>query len=464
MRAAIYVRISRDRVGAGLGVERQEQDCRELAAQLGHTVTEVYADNDLSAYSGKPRPAYRRLLADIAAGRTDVVLAWHTDRLHRSPSELEEYIAICDARRVPTHTAKAGVLDLATPSGRLVARQLGAVARYEVEHQVERQRRAKLQAAASGRWGGGRRPYGYEADGCTIREAEATVLREVIDSVLTGSSLRAETARLNAAGLTTSTGRAWQPTELRRVLMRARNAGLREHRGAIQGEAEWPALVNEEKWRAVCSVLADPARRTSYSTARKWLLSNLAVCGVCAAPLRVTLLATTRRSIPSYTCNAGKHVVRNAAELEAFVNDVVIDVLSRPDAVERLRPSAPEMDVAALRAGAAAIRQRLDDLADDLGLDERVLSRRTQALQARLDELEQQLADAGRGSVFSGLVDAPDVAAAWAKMHLDRRRAVIDGLMTVVVHRAGKGRRRGWKPGESYFDPRSVEIRPKDAG
>ncbi|MEB0014852.1 recombinase family protein, partial [Glaciimonas sp. Cout2] len=57
-RAAIYVRISRDRVGAGLGVERQEDDCRVLAKQMGLEVVRVLVDNDISAYSGKKRPGY----------------------------------------------------------------------------------------------------------------------------------------------------------------------------------------------------------------------------------------------------------------------------------------------------------------------------------------------------------------------------------------------------------------------
>ena len=136
--AAIYARISKDKVGAGLGAERQQADCRELAARLGWTVAEVFIDNDISAYSGKPRPAYRRMLDAIRSGRVDAVLAWHTDRLHRSPAELEDYITACESRSVPTHCVKAGPLDLTAPSGRLVARQLGAVARYEVEHMSER--------------------------------------------------------------------------------------------------------------------------------------------------------------------------------------------------------------------------------------------------------------------------------------------------------------------------------------
>ena len=123
--AGIYVRISRDRAGAGLGVERQEQDCRALADQLGWAVVDFYSDNDISAYSGKRRPDYERMLADISAGRINAVIAWHTDRLHRSPLELERYVSVSEKHHVPTHTVQAGPLDLATPSGRMVAANWG---------------------------------------------------------------------------------------------------------------------------------------------------------------------------------------------------------------------------------------------------------------------------------------------------------------------------------------------------
>ena len=117
-------------------MQSQESDCRALAASLGCTIVSVHTDNDLSAYSGKPRPAYRAMLREIAAGEVDVVLAWHTDRLHRSPRELEEYIDAAEAHSVITQTVKAGRTDLSTPSGRMLARSLGNFARYEVEHMV----------------------------------------------------------------------------------------------------------------------------------------------------------------------------------------------------------------------------------------------------------------------------------------------------------------------------------------
>ncbi len=68
VRAAIYVRISSDRAGAGMGVARQEEDCRALCERLGWQVASVYRDNDVSAFSGQTRPAWQQLNSDIAAG------------------------------------------------------------------------------------------------------------------------------------------------------------------------------------------------------------------------------------------------------------------------------------------------------------------------------------------------------------------------------------------------------------
>jgi site-specific DNA recombinase len=145
--AAIYVRISRDREGAGLGVERQEADCRALANRLGWNVITTFADNDISAYSGKVRPQYRAMLAAIEAGELDGIVAWHTDRLHRRAAELENFVAIAEAHNLKIQTVTAGDLDLSSASGRMIARMLGAVAQHEIDHTRERMKRAKLQKA-----------------------------------------------------------------------------------------------------------------------------------------------------------------------------------------------------------------------------------------------------------------------------------------------------------------------------
>jgi site-specific DNA recombinase len=91
--AAVYARISSDQDGTALGVGRQLKDCRKLAADLGWAVAEEYVDNDISAYSGKRRPGYEQMLADIAEGSRDAVIVYHADRLTRRPIELEQFLA-----------------------------------------------------------------------------------------------------------------------------------------------------------------------------------------------------------------------------------------------------------------------------------------------------------------------------------------------------------------------------------
>src|SRR5687767_8323614 len=102
-RAGIYCRISQDR-GTGearsLGVARQEADCRALIKRRKWSVADVFIDNDASAFGhGRraKRPEYERLLAALRDGQIDAVVMWHPDRLHRSPIELEGFIALVES-------------------------------------------------------------------------------------------------------------------------------------------------------------------------------------------------------------------------------------------------------------------------------------------------------------------------------------------------------------------------------
>lgn len=332
--AGIYVRISRDREGEGMGVDRQESDCRELADRLGWTVAAVYSDNDLSAYSGKPRPGYRALIESVQAGDLGGVIAWHNDRLVRRVLDLEELIALAESHRFEIQTVKAGDYNLATPTGRMIARQLVNLATYEIEHGRDRMKSAKAQAAAAGKWRGGRRPFGYEDDGMTVRPSEAAALENAARGIIAGRSLNALAREMNESGLRTAgtwahgcdgncgrkranqcpdrreSRKSFDGTNLRRLIQRPRNAGLIEERGEVIGTAQWPAIIPEDIWRAAVATLADPGRRTSPGSERRWLGSGLYTCGTCGAGLFVASGAGRRRS---YRCPNNAHVTRDGA-------------------------------------------------------------------------------------------------------------------------------------------------------
>lgn len=468
MRASIYCRISKDREGAGLGVATQEADCRALAGTLGASIVSVHTDNDISAYSGKPRPGYRALLAEIAAGRIDAVLVWHTDRLHRSPAELETYIAACEPGSVATHTVKAGAVDLTTPSGRMMARTLGNMARYEVEHAVERMQRAKQRSAEAGTWKGGRRPFGYEADGVTIREAEAELIRSAADAILAGASVQSVAREWNAAGMPTTTGKPWQLHGPRRILLRPRNAGLMEHRGEVIGLAEWPAILDPEKWRAVVRILEDPARRTnSTNSAVRWLGSGLYVCGVCAEAVTAPAsggrvrVDRARDGSKTYRCREASHVTRGQEAVDLYVSGVIVERLRRPDLADLLRADPEAVDVRALESRAVELAERKNQLAAvfaEGGIDAAQLTAGSKALARELEAVRLDIGNAYRGSALDGIASAPDPGAAWLEAGIERQRLVLDALMVVTLLPSGRGRPKGWKPGQSYFRPDTVRM------
>jgi site-specific DNA recombinase len=462
-RAAIYCRISSDREGLELGVERQQEDCRDLAVRHGLTVVEVFVDNDVSASTKarKERPEYRRMLADAREGRFDTIVAYTTSRLTRKPRENEDLIELAESHGISYQYVRSPAVDLNTAAGRRYARWSAANDAGEAEETAERVARAKLQAATQGKFRGGRRPFGFEPDGVTLREAEAAEIRHATEQALAGVSLAGIARDLNARRVATSTGKAWTGREVGRLLARARNAGLVERHGEILGPAQWPAIVDEGTWRAVRAMLADPGRLTTPGPTRRWLLSGIAKCGVCGSGVLVT--STRNRAggrWPVYTCRPGRHVARACEQVDALVNDLVVARLSRPDAVDLLAVDAG-VDVGELHRTAAGLRARLDELAGLFArgvVDARQLERGTTDLRAQLETVEGQLAAAASKSVFHGVVDVDDVGEVWAGLSLERRRAVVSALVEVTILKARRGRTPGWRPGAPYWDPESVRV------
>ncbi len=455
--AVVYARISRDREGAGLGVERQRADCVALADSLGWKVVHEYSDNDISAYSGRLRPSYEAMCSLVETGGADAIIAWHTDRLHRSPRELEGFIDLCERKSVEVRTVQAGTIDLSNASGRMVARMLGAAARHEVEHSIERQRRAKLAAAVAGKYRGGRRAFGYEADGMTIRASEADAIRAASQDFLAGVSLSQIGRRWTAQGLRTSmAGAEWDSRGVRNVLLRPRNAALITHDGQILGSAQWPAIIPEGDFYAMQSILRDPSRSTGDSRQRKYIGAGVYLCGLCGARMRTHANGPNKGSKRGYVCSASAHLHRIGQPLDDYVSAVVLSRLGQPDAAIVLGTAGT--DVGALQRNRDGLQGRLDELASMFAegtVDGTQLKRGTAVLRDKLAAADAQLTQARSTSALADLVLAgDDLERTWQATSADVRGRIIDALMTVTVLKAPRGR----QPNGGYFNPDYIRI------
>ena len=455
MRAGLYVRISKDRTGAGLGVERQEDDCRALCERRGWKVADVYADNDISAFSGKRRPEWERLRRDIRAGNIDAIAVWHVDRLTRTPRELEDVIAFAERQGVELGTV-TGDVDLGTATGRMVARILGSVARQESEHKSERQKRERLQAAKAGKVnGGGMRAYGYATDRVTIVEAEAAIVREAAERVLAGESLNSVARDFESRSVVTSAGNRWQARTLGQLLRNARISGRREHLGDIVGTAQWPAIISAADSDRLRQMLGEKERQTTEpGNPRSYLLSGILRCGKCGAGL----VGRRRDGTPRYVCRTmpGQDwcggTATNAGRTDAFIRDTILGVLAGPELRDRLnaqRHIDPEL-VAAVESD----RLKLEELADmwkanELSRPEWLRAR--QGVQERMQHAERRIARAaGPDPLTAFLGSYEGMRAKWDGMNVSQRRAVVAAVVEkVVVHPSSP--RVKWDP--ARFEP-----------
>jgi len=459
-KAVIYCRISSDRESTENGVDRQEEDCRALASRMGLDVVAVYRDNDVSAstQSRKARPEYDAMMADAREGRFNVILAYSNSRLTRRVREYLDLIDLHERYGVRIHTAVSGDHDLSTADGRGAALTVAVWDAAEAERVAERVRRAKQQAVTEGRYRGGRRPFGYEADGVTIREDEAELIRRATRDVLSGRSMRAVAAEWPGIGAGEAE-RNQASARVRRILMRARNAGLIEANGEIIGQAAWPAIITPDEHRALVATLTNPARRTNAGATRRHLLSGIATCAICNDGTTVHM--SSNRGRPSYTCSRTKHVIRASETIDAAVVGVVHKLIRDPRVIDALRPVERAEESQADRDRAEALRDRLRAAEADYQeglLNGRQLHETTQRVEAELVGIAQREASRMSGTVLSDLAGAPDPAAAFDAAPLDKRQAVIDALLHVSIGQGGKGRPKGWAPGEPYADLRNVVI------
>ncbi|MFZ3492638.1 recombinase family protein [Streptomyces sp. 5.8] len=440
VRAAIYARISQDRTGDALGVERQEAECRTLCERLGFEVGGVFRDNDLSATKrGVARPGFEALLVS----RPEAIVVWHTDRLVRVTRDLERVIGL----GANVHALHAGHLDLSTPAGRAVARTVTAWTQYEGEQKALRQVAANVQAAQLGKpYTAGIRPFGYAADHLTIVQKEAEAIQRGARLIVDGESLSAVARVWNDAGLISPRSRAqttkaegWTLRGVKQVLTSPRYIGQRTYRGEVMGRANWPAILDEATHDALLAILNDPKRFSGGArTGRtpQTLLSGIALCGVCGE----TVSARGYRGAKVYGCRqTHTRTPREIAEERATT--ATLERLNSPDFALPIRQARASHGEASgqLHAEAQSLRERLDGLAVAYAEGHITLSQMTagsDAVKAKLEEAEAKMSRVTGLPLIDPVHGLPGLIADWACTPLPVRRAWVQFVTAVTLNPA----------------------------
>src|SRR5256885_8865679 len=184
-RCAIYTRKSSE--------EGLEQEFNSLAAQREaceayirsqqhegwHLARNRYDDGGFSG-GNLERPAAQRLLADIRAGRVDIVVVYKVDRLTRSLADFARLVELFDAEAV-SFVSVTQQFNTTSSMGRLTLNVLLSFAQFEREVTGERIRDKIAASKKKGLWMGGNAPLGYDADerALMINPAEAGTVRRI---------------------------------------------------------------------------------------------------------------------------------------------------------------------------------------------------------------------------------------------------------------------------------------------
>lgn len=467
--ACIYTRISSDPNAAnddgGLGVARQEKECRALVKRLGWTVGHVYCDNDVSAYDdAKTRPEFDKMMKAIKSGRYDALVCWHTDRLYRSMKDIEKIIEICDAAGVAVSTVNSGDLDLSTASGKAVARILGSINRMESEHKAERIRAAKVQRAEAGVWFTNTRVFGYTMDG-KIVPAEAKLIRQAAKDILGGRSTTSIMREWNTRGIQTAKGNQWRAFPFKRMFINPRYAGLCEYRGKVIGPGKWTAIIDPEDHAGLVALLNDSGRKAhSVSWERKYIGSYRYQCGKCGAVLQHFMKHGDQHH---YRCTAHSHLSRKQPELDELVESMALAYMRDQKKLAKIiaatKRSKADADPAQLRARRAALQAQKDELAalfTEGVLDGPAVRRESARITEKISAVDAALAEMARRSPLAEMLsDGVDkLDSKWAAASADIKGKIIDELFTVVVLPVPRGGRAGKPTG---FDEEFIEFRPR---
>ena len=270
-RCAVYTRKSTEEglEQAFNSLHAQREACEAYIKSQAHEgwklVKTAYDDGGLSGGSME-RPALQRLLADVAAGRINVIVVYKVDRLTRSLADFARIVETLDGQGA-SFVSITQQFNTTTSMGRLTLNVLLSFAQFEREVTGERIRDKIAASKRKGMWMGGSLPLGYEVSNreLVVNEAEATTVRKIFEAYLRAGTLSGVQNDLRQRGIlskrwTSSTGRTWGGLNFSRgalywLLRNPAYVGQVAHKGQIY-EGRQQAIVDRALWDKAQELLA----------------------------------------------------------------------------------------------------------------------------------------------------------------------------------------------------------------
>jgi DNA invertase Pin-like site-specific DNA recombinase len=291
LRCAIYTRKSSDE---GLdqafnSLDAQREACAAYVTSQVHEGWQlVPARYDDGGFSGgnMSRPGLQHLLAEIAAGKVDVVVVYKIDRLTRSLADFARMVELFDKHGV-SFVSVTQSFNTTSSMGRLTLNVLLSFAQFEREVTGERIRDKIAASKAKGMWMGGLPPLGYDlpqdkSRTLVVNDAEATTVRLIFETYLNLGSVNALEGWLKREGHHSKSyisrsgkkigGVPFNRGALYHLLRNPIYRGMIRHKGKVH-EGQHPAILEAALFDKVQGTLETKRRRhasrpTACSTAR----------------------------------------------------------------------------------------------------------------------------------------------------------------------------------------------------
>ena len=270
-RCAVYCRVSSD--------ERLDQSFNSLDAQkdagLAYIVSQRaegwiplpddYIDPGFSG-GNMERPGLKRLMADIEAGKVDIVVVYKIDRLTRSLGDFSRLIEVFERHRV-SFVSVTQQFNTTTSMGRLMLNVLLSFAQFEREVTGERIRDKIAASKAKGMWMGGHPPLGYRVDDrrLVVVDVEAKLVNRIFTDFVACRSTTDLVRQLAADGKTNKQGKPFSKQMLYKLLHNRVYRGEIPHKGQFHLGTH-TAIIDQALWDAAHTILAQNNRQRTSET------------------------------------------------------------------------------------------------------------------------------------------------------------------------------------------------------